>query len=130
MILVDTHIVIWLAFNPEQLSKKAAAAIADARQSDDGLAVSGITLYELACAVSKKRLRLAIPVESFLEEVASHFVIKPITAQIAAAASKMPANYPKDPMDRIIGATAIVEELSLITADGAIQKSKVVNVIW
>ena len=41
-----------------------------------------------------------------------------------------PANYPKDPADRIIGATAPVEGLSLITADRAIQRSKVVHTIW
>ena len=44
MILVDTHVVVWLAFAPDQLSKKARNAIDDARQNGDGLAISDITL--------------------------------------------------------------------------------------
>jgi PIN domain nuclease of toxin-antitoxin system len=42
----------------------------------------------------------------------------------------LPANYPKDPVDRMIGATAIVEGLKLITADRAMRKSRAVTTIW
>jgi len=42
----------------------------------------------------------------------------------------MPISYPCDPMDRIIGATAIVEGLPLVTADTHIQASKAVATIW
>ncbi len=48
MILVDTHVVVWLAFDQDRLSKKARAAIDDARQNGDGLAICDITLLELA----------------------------------------------------------------------------------
>lgn len=130
MILVDTHIVIWLALDPEQLSKRAVAAITAARQADSGVAISGITLYELACAASKRRFRLIMPIEVFMQDTAERYVIKPITAEIAVTALKMPANYPKDPMDRIIGATALAEKLTLVTADRAIRDSKAVDVIW
>lgn len=130
MILVDTHIVIWLALDPEQLSKRAVAAIAAARQADSGVAISSITLYELACAASKRRFRLTMPIEVFMQDTAERYVVKPITAEIAFAAVNMPTNYPKDPMDRIIGATALTEELALVTADRAIRESKAIDVIW
>ena len=130
MILLDTHIVVWLISSPKLLSKKAATAIAEARQNDGGVAVSCITLYELACAASKGRLTLAMSIDALLEEVAAHFAIKPITSGVALAAVRMPANYPKDPMDRIIGATALSEGLTLVTADRAIRDSKAVPVIW
>jgi PIN domain nuclease of toxin-antitoxin system len=42
----------------------------------------------------------------------------------------LPASYPKDPSDRIIGATALVEGLSLLTADREIRKSRAVPTIW
>ena len=42
----------------------------------------------------------------------------------------LPAVYPKDPADRIIGATALVEGLPLLTADRAIRGSKTVETIW
>jgi predicted nucleic acid-binding protein len=41
-----------------------------------------------------------------------------------------PAAYPKDPADRIIGATALVEGLSLLTADRAIRRSRALQSIW
>jgi PIN domain nuclease of toxin-antitoxin system len=47
MILLDTHIVIWLAFEPNKLSKRAKEAIRAARV-EGGLAIAGITLLELA----------------------------------------------------------------------------------
>lgn len=130
MILVDTHVVAWLAFDQNQISKKARTAINDARKSADGLAISDITLLELATLVSKTRIRLAISLESFLEEVEARFVVLPISGRACARAMELPASYPKDPADRIIGATALVEGLSLLTADREIRRSEAVQTIW
>jgi PIN domain nuclease of toxin-antitoxin system len=60
----------------------------------------------------------------------STFVILQLNSQIAARAAQLPVSYPRDPMDRIIGATAIVEDLPLVTADAQIQQSKAVKAIW
>ena len=130
MILVDTHVVVWLAFEQNQISRKARAAIDDARKLGDGLAISDITLLELATLASKGRIHLGISLESFLQEVETRFVVFPITGRACARAMAFPAAYPKDPSDRIIGATALVEGLSLITADREIRRSKLVRTIW
>ncbi len=130
MILVDTHVVVWLAFDQNQLSKKARAAIDDARKKGDGLAISDITLLELATLASKGRIRLGISLESFLQEIEARFVVLPISGRACARAMGLPTAYPNDPADRIIGATALVEGLSLITADREIHRSKVVHTIW
>jgi PIN domain nuclease of toxin-antitoxin system len=130
VILVDTHVVVWLAFDQKQLSKKARAAIDDARNNGDGLAISDITLLELAVLANKGRIHLGISLESFLQEVEARFVVLPITGRACARAIALPTAYPKDPADRIIGATALVEGLSLITADREIQRSRVVATIW
>ena len=118
MILLDTHVVVWLAFDQAQLSMKARAAIDDARQNGDGLAISDITLLELATLSSKGRIRLDISLESFLREVEARFVVLPISGRACVRALGLPATYPKDPADRIIGATALVEGLSLLTEIG------------
>ena len=52
---------------------------------------------------------------SFLQEVESRFVVLPITGRVCARIG-LPPSYPKDPADRIIGATALVEGLSLLPA--------------
>jgi PIN domain nuclease of toxin-antitoxin system len=130
VILVDTHVVVWLAFDQDQISRKARAAIDNARRSGDGLAVSDITLLELATLASKGRIRLDISLESFLQEVEARFVVLPISGRACVRAIGLPAAYPKDPADRIIGATALVEGLSLLTADREIRRSKALQTIW
>jgi PIN domain nuclease of toxin-antitoxin system len=130
MILVDTHVVVWLAFDQTQLSKNARAAINDARQNGEGLAISDITLLELAILSNKGRIRLDISLESFLHEVEARFIILPISGRACVRVLGLPAAYPKDPADRIIGATAIVEGLPLLTADRKIRRSRALPTIW
>jgi PIN domain nuclease of toxin-antitoxin system len=130
VILVDTHVVVWLAFDQSQLSKNARAAIDDARQKGDGLAISDITLLELATLSSKGRIRLNVSLESFLHEVEARFIVLPISGRACVRALGLPAAYPKDPADRIIGGTALVEGLALLTADRAIRRSRALHTIW
>jgi PIN domain nuclease of toxin-antitoxin system len=130
VILVDTHVVVWLAFDQDQLSRKARVAIDDARKHAAGLAISDITLLELATLVSKGRIHLAISLESFLQEIESRFVVLPMSGKVCARATELPKLYPKDPADRIIGATALVGGLPLLTADRQIRRSKVVQTVW
>lgn len=130
MILVDTHVVVWLAFDRDQLSRRARVAIDDARQHEAGLAISDITLLELATLVSKGRIHLDISLESFLQEVESRFIVLPMNGKVCARATELPKTYPKDPADRIIGATALVGGLPLLTADRQIRRSKVVRAVW
>jgi len=130
VILLDTHVVVWLAFDQSQLSRNAKAAINDARQNGDGLAISDITLLELTTLSCKARIRLDISLESFLREIEARFIVLPISGRACVCALALPATYPKDPADRIIGATAIVEGLSLLTADREIRRSRDLRTIW
>jgi PIN domain nuclease of toxin-antitoxin system len=130
VILVDTHVVLWLAFDQSQLSNKARAAIDEARKSGDGLAISDITLFELATLSGRGRIRLDMSLESFLGEVETRFVVLPINSRVCVQAFGLPAAYPKDPADRIIGATALAQGLSLLTADREIRRSRAIPTIW
>jgi PIN domain nuclease of toxin-antitoxin system len=130
LILLDTHAVLWLMSDPDKLSGKARAAIEVSRRNEEGIAVCDITLLELTTLASKRRIHLGISLESLLLEVESRFVIFPMTGRACARAMSLPTTYPKDPADRIIGATALVEGLSLITADREIRRSKLIPTIW
>jgi len=130
VILLDTHVVIWLALEPARIARRARAAIEETRLRSEGLAISDITLLEIAAAENKGRIKLDASLETFLSEVESRFVLLPITGRVCARAMELPASYPKDPADRVIGATALVEGLPLVTADDHIRRSKEIRTIW
>jgi PIN domain nuclease of toxin-antitoxin system len=130
VILLDTHIVAWLAFDQTQLSRNARAAINRARENADGLAISDISLLELTTLSRKGRIRLDVGLESFLREVEARFIVLPISGRACVRALGLPETYPKDRADRIIGATALVEGMPLLPADRAIRRSRAVHTIW
>lgn len=130
MILLDTHVVLWLLSKSAQLSVPAKNAIAEARQSGEPLAVCGMTLLELATLWTKGRIEIKGGLEPVLEQIERHFVVLPITARACARIPGLPASYPKDPADRIIGATALTEGLALVTADREIRKCRAFRTIW
>jgi len=105
-----------VAFDADRLSKKAKGTLEEARRTGEGLAISDMTLLELAMLVSKKRIPLDVSAESFLAQVENRASVLPMNAKICARAFAMPPTYFKDPAGRIIGATALVEGIPLITA--------------
>jgi PIN domain nuclease of toxin-antitoxin system len=129
VILLDTHALIWLVHDPAQLSNAATAAI---RRSDrnGGLAISAITLWELAWLASHGRLDVLGTVDAFVRRISSRTAVRPITAEIAVLASQFPAIYPGDPCDRLIGATALAEGMALVTKDRGILGYQPIRTIW
>ncbi|HEV2647160.1 MAG TPA: type II toxin-antitoxin system VapC family toxin [Acidobacteriaceae bacterium] len=129
MILLDTQALLWLAQVPEMLSEKAASAISEARRHN-GVAIADKTLWEIAMLISRKRIGIKTPLRDFLKEVEHYCTVLPITAEVAERAVQFSERFPKDPTDRIIGATAIVHGLSLVTSDKLIRASGEVECIW
>jgi PIN domain nuclease of toxin-antitoxin system len=130
VILLDTHVMVWLALNPSKLSAKAKAAIRAEREVAEGLAVSDISLLELTTLVSRGRVHLDMPLESFFRDIEARFIVLPINGRTCLRTLDLPANYPKDPADRIIGATALAEGIPLVTADGEIRSAGAFRTIW
>jgi len=130
LILLDTHALLWLASGDARLSRPAQAAIDGARQRNVALAISDMTLMEIAQLWRRRRIEFPVGLESFLEEVERRFRVFPITKNIAMQAFELPEAYPNDPVDRIIGATALIEDIPLLTADRQIRASRAVPTIW
>ena len=127
-LLLDTHAVHWWTAERERVSERATEAI---RAADEVL-VADITWLELAWLVRADRIRIAVPVRSWLEQIASGVRTIGITPAIAAAAASLPASFPKDPADRLIYATAIETGSRLVTKDGRLRRHRHpgVTIVW
>jgi PIN domain nuclease of toxin-antitoxin system len=114
-----------------RLSRTAASAIRRAR-TGDGIAISSITLWELALLIAQGRIQSYASLEDSLQLLvrSTGVIVKPITPPIAALAAQFPESYPRDPADRLIGATARAEGLPLVTRDERIRSSPLLKTIW
>lgn len=132
MIVIDTHVLIWLALSPEKLSEKANQTISTAAEESTPLMIADITLWETAMLVKKGRLELPVDIDTFLNLSiqAYNLQVEPITPRIASLATKLPAIINKDPADRLIVATAMTNEAPLMTADRNLRSAPDLQTIW
>jgi PIN domain nuclease of toxin-antitoxin system len=129
MILLDTHVLIWLAFEPTKLSRAAREAIGESTRTG-GLGISAITLWEAAWLVTHRRVDFTGTPDAFIEEISSRTAVFPITPTIAILANQLPATYPRDPSDRLIGATAMSEGIAVVTKDRSVRNCRQIKTIW
>lgn len=96
------------------------------------LAIASITLWELALLHYRGRLRTSGSVESAIRTIVekSRVQVVEITPEIAALTPSFPEAYPKDPADRLIGATARALGVTLITQDERILASPLLHSVW
>jgi PIN domain nuclease of toxin-antitoxin system len=115
-VLLDSHVLYWLASEPSKLS---APAIARVRSAE--LAVSDVTWFELAWLVLHGRIRTAVPPLTWLQKLSALVRTEPVTPQIAIRAASLPDAFPGDPSDRLIFATAAENGWNLVTKDDRIR---------
>ncbi len=113
-LLLDTHLLLWAAAQPERLSVAARALLED---PENDLMFSSASIWEVAIKrglgradfqVDPRLLRRGL-MDNGYEELA-------ITSEHAAATDGLPPIH-KDPFDRILVAQAMVEGISLLTSD-------------
>ena len=131
MIVVDTHVIIWDALKPNQLSKNAKKAIDNANESDE-MIFCEISLWEIAMLMSRSKLSFDASYQEFINLViaSKNYCFQGITPDIAEKSTSLPEDVNKDPVDRIISATSIILKAPLITADKNLLKAKFIDTIW
>lgn len=116
MILLDTHVLVWLDADAADLGLEAAASI-DREFADGGVWVSAISFWEIGMLVGKGSLTIARPLATWREELLTAGLREwPVDGSIAFQASEL-AEFHGDPADRLIVATARAMGAELVTAD-------------
>ena len=115
MVILDTHTLYWwVNRTPEKLTKRQIDAI----EMADTLAISAMTCWEMAWLVKHGRIILQLPVSEWLDQVEENGIaIIPISRAITELAVSLPEHH-KDPVDRLIIATAITHQAQLVSVDG------------
>ena len=129
MILLDTHVLVWLQLEERRLSREAASAIRRSRSSGS-LSISAISMVELASLMERGRIRIHGGIEKVITSFTEEVAVLPITREIAVFTAQFPSDFSRDPSDRIIAATARAEGIPLVTADERIQACPLVKTIW
>ncbi len=116
--LLDTHVWIWLNEGSSELKPKAVAAI-DAFAENQNIFISPLSIWEIGTLVNKKRLILQTPLNEWVKQALSQPGIEllPFSSTIAVESTQLPGEFHGDPADRIITASARIEQLTLITRD-------------
>ena len=131
MIIIDTHIWLWLLHDPNQLSNAAQEQI-EIEEPQNGILVSAISVWEIAVKSSLGKLALPLQIDDWYVLAKSHSgtVIEPLNPADAISSTQLPGDFHKDPADRIIVAMARRYNIPLITCDNNILKYPHVKTIW
>ncbi len=131
MILLDTHVWLWLLHYPSQLSSQAKAVI-DLEEPQNGLLVSAISVWEIAVKSSIGKLTLSLPINEWyqLAQIHSGITIEPLSPLDAIASTQLPDGFHKDPADRVLVAIARRYGIALVTCDTKILNYSHVQTVW
>jgi PIN domain nuclease of toxin-antitoxin system len=121
VILLDTHVVIWAAMDDPRLGKRARELIEKLDRTNP-FCVSAISAWEIALLVQKGRVNLGTPAKTWLLQLMKQQGWRnlPVDFDIAIESVNLPGELHSDPSDRIIIATARLNDCTIMTADRAI----------
>src|SRR2546421_6668031 len=114
-LLLDTHIFIWWADEPERLSSNALAALED---GTNDLILSVVSIWEIQLKIQLGKLKLSQPLIELVEsqQETNGLQVLPLELPHVLALDTLPLHH-KDPFDRLLIAQSIVADLTLVTAD-------------
>jgi PIN domain nuclease of toxin-antitoxin system len=115
VIVIDTHIVVWMTTGTG--FGKRSASLLDKALDEAQLAVSAISFWEIAMLTAKRRLRALKSAGEYRSRILATGVQElPLTGDICVLAGEL-ENLHADPADRLIAASAIAHDATLVTAD-------------
>lgn len=129
MVVLDTHALLWWALDPDRLSPAAAACLRD--MDRDGGFASAISIWELGVKIQRGKLDLGIPIAEFAHRVETSAIVEllPVNTETWLRSLELTWDH-RDPADRVIVATALLQGVPLVTADQEIHRFSGATCIW
>jgi PIN domain nuclease of toxin-antitoxin system len=121
-LLLDTHVWLWSILDPAKLSRRVSSALESA---DNELWLSPISFWEALLLEERGRVRLGTDPFAWLEKAfeAASLREAPLNRRVALESRRVRLPH-QDPVDRFLAATAVVYELTLVTADKRLLRAK------
>jgi PIN domain nuclease of toxin-antitoxin system len=114
----------------KRLSREQVRVLEAAVRRTEPVALSAISLLEIAILTGQGKLKLKAPLGDFFDDLEANpvFRVFPLTYEVAAEVASL-GDILRDPADRTIVATARVHRLHLVTSDQRMIESKLVSVV-
>jgi len=126
-LLLDTHVFIWWANEPERLSPKVLSLCEDAENT---LLLSVASVWEMQIKTQLGKLKFTLPLSNLIrsQQQINNIQILPIELEHVLELQRLPA-YHNDPFDRLLMVQAKAEDALLVSKDSAFKKYKT-KLIW
>jgi PIN domain nuclease of toxin-antitoxin system len=111
-LLMDTHIWLWLFGEPKRLGRRTSRELTDRKNE---LWLSPISTWEVLTLHQRRKIQFRDDIAEWITKAVVGTKEAPLTHEIALAARQFP--FDQDPADRMLAATALVLDLTLVTAD-------------
>jgi PIN domain nuclease of toxin-antitoxin system len=129
VIVLDTHALLWWTLDPDRLSRAAASSVREMERR--GGFASAISIWELGVKIQRGKLDLGISIEEFTRRIDETAIVQllPVTTTTWLRSLELGWDH-RDPADRVIVATAVLQGVPLVTADAEIRRFSGVTCIW
>ena len=124
--LLDTHVIIWMVEDSPNLPLAIREII---KNPENQVVICSISLWEIAIKMNIGKLTLSLTFDELVDILRNgDFDFMQVEDEYLSCLSKLPLLH-KDPFDRLLISTAIVEKMTFITIDENIPKYDV-SWIW
>lgn len=115
-LLLDTHVWVWAVEAPEKLGRRTKALL---QRSNNDRLVSAISVLEIARLCADESIIFSISPKTWIEASARELQLHHVSVEypVAIEAYALPDPFHRDPVDRILVATARLHQATLLTAD-------------
>ena len=115
-LLLDTHVWLWAVEAPDKLGRRTKALL---QKSGNDRLVSAISALEIARLCLDERMIFSVNAKTWIADSARDLRLQHVDVgyAIAVEAYSLPGPFHRDPVDRVLVATARAHQATLLTAD-------------